>query len=60
MSEWEEAGRSMQAAIAELRGRMASAIMIFLGAGLSVGVGLRLGRATPRAESHEPQITLWA
>lgn len=49
MSEWEEAERRAEAAIAELRGRMAedaSAIMVFLGAGLSIGVGRALGRAT--------------
>lgn len=49
MSEWEEAERRGQAAVAELRGRVAddaSAIMLFLGAGLSVGVGRPLGRAT--------------
>jgi hypothetical protein len=49
MSEWEEAEGRAQTAIAELRGRMAddaSAIMIFLGAGLSLGVGRPLGRAS--------------
>jgi hypothetical protein len=49
MSEWEEAEARSQAAVAELRGRIAddaSAIMIFLGAGLSVGFGRPLGRAT--------------
>jgi hypothetical protein len=49
MSEWEEAETRSQTVIAELRGRIgddASAIMVFLGAGLSVGVGRPLGRAT--------------
>jgi hypothetical protein len=49
MSEWEEAEARSQTAVAELRGRIvddASAIMVFLGAGLSAGVGRPLGRAT--------------
>jgi hypothetical protein len=49
MSSWDEAERRAQIAIEDLRERFAKdagAVMIFLGAGLSVGVGRRFGRAT--------------
>jgi hypothetical protein len=66
MSEWEEAEVRAQAAVAELRGRLAddaSAIMVFLGAGLSVGVGRPLGRATfemPAPLADDARFPSWS
>lgn len=66
MSGWEEAEARSQTAVAELRSRVvndASAIMVFLGAGLSIGVGRPLGRATfetPAPFADDARFPSWS